>query len=72
MQCHHGAQISRAYSEWKIVDVAHRVARARAGLDTAVFVSGGWAVIVGLGALLPQWHQSVYDTPDPQLLQKRW
>jgi hypothetical protein len=33
--------------------------------------NGGWVVVVELGALLLQWCQSVNDTPDPRLLQKR-
>jgi hypothetical protein len=37
---------------WRTLDVAHRVSRARVGLDTAAFVSGGWVVILKLGVLL--------------------
>jgi hypothetical protein len=33
-------------------------------LGTAAFVSGGWVVVVGLGALLLQWQQLVYHTLD--------
>jgi hypothetical protein len=40
-------------------------------LDTASFESRGSVVVVGLGALLLQWCQTVHDTPDPRLLQKR-
>jgi hypothetical protein len=69
-QCHHGAQTSRACSGWRTHRVAHRVVRACVGLDTATFVSGGWVVIVELGALLLQLRQLMCDTPDPQMLQK--
>jgi hypothetical protein len=46
------ALILRACSQLKILGVAHRVARARAGLDIATFVSRGLVVIVELGVLL--------------------
>jgi hypothetical protein len=41
-----GAQTSRADSEWKTVDVAHRVAQARAKSDTVAFVSENWVGVV--------------------------
>jgi hypothetical protein len=59
-------------SEWKTLDADHRVARAHDGLHTATFESRGWVVVVGLGAQLLQWHQSVYNIPDPRLLQRRY
>jgi hypothetical protein len=57
-------------SEWKTLDVDHRVARARAGSDTAAFVSEDWVGVVELRGLLLRWRQSVYGTLDSRLLQK--
>jgi hypothetical protein len=48
---HYGAQMSRAESEWKTLDVPHRVARVHAGSSTAAFVSEDWVGVVELGVL---------------------
>jgi hypothetical protein len=58
-------------SEWKTLDVAHRVACVRAGLDTVAFVSEDWVGVVELKGLLLRWRQSSYSTSDPRLLRKR-
>jgi hypothetical protein len=65
------AQTSRANSEWKTLDISHRVARARVGSSTAAFVSEDWMGVVELGVLLLRWYQSAYGTRDPRLLRKR-
>jgi hypothetical protein len=70
MRYHHGAQSSRPDSEWKTLDVAHRVVRARAGSDTPAFVPKDWVVVLELEVLLLQLRRSVYGTRHPRLLQK--